>query len=167
MAIKIAYGAKTPKVKVETNSKKERQEALAALVRGVQGGARRIESYLPALLDKAMDSSAWSWPRPTARKNGSFAGTSRNIVDTGELKGSLSVSVKFMKTKTNFMIKYSAPYAALIHEGGYIAPYGRTDLSPSFIPGRPWIKAVMEGGYGGIESIDIQSEMLAGIEGAW
>ena len=166
-AYNVTSSAKTPAVKVKTNSKKERQEALAALVKGVQSGARRIESYLPTLLNKAMESSVWDWPRPTLRENGSTAGTTRNIVDTGALKSSLSVSVKFLKTKTNFLVKYSAPYATLVHEGGYIAPYGRTDLVARSIPGRPWITAVMDGGYNGIESIDIQSEMLTAIEGAW
>ena len=166
-AYNVTTSAKTPAVKVTTNSKKERQEALAALVKGVQGGARRIESYLPTLLNKAMESSVWNWPRPTERQNGSIAGTTRDIVDTGALKNSLSINVKFLKTKTNFMIKYGAPYAALIHEGGYIAPYGRADLVARSIPGRPWITAVMDGGYSGIESIDIQSEMLTAIEGAW
>ena len=166
-AFTVSTSAKTPAVKVKTDSKKERQEALAALVKGVQAGARRIESYLPPLLNKAMESSVWDWPRPTLRQNGSVAGTTRDIVDTGALKNSLSVSVKFLKTKTNFMIKYGAPHAALVHEGGYIAPYGRTDLPARSIPGRPWITAALEGGYSGIDSLNIEAEMLIAIQGAW
>ena len=158
---------KTPKPKVQADSKKERSEAMAAIVKGVQAGARRIESYLPPLLGKAMGSPVWKWPRPTKRQNGSIAGTTRDIVDTGALRSSLSVKVKFLKTQTNFLIQYGAPYAALIHEGGYIAPYGRTDLVARSIPGRPWITAAIEGGYPGIDSLNIEAEMLVAIQGIW
>ena len=159
--------AKTPKIKIEADTKKGRQEAVAALVSGVHKAAIKIESFLPPLLNKAMESDVWSWPRQTLRKNGSTAGLSRDIVDTGRLRDSLSVDVKFMKTQTNFMIKYSAPYAAIVHEGGYVAPYGRTDLPTRSIPARPWITAAIEGGYPGIQALNIEAEMMISIREAW
>ena len=164
--LSVSKDVKTPKVSVKTD-KKARQAALAALIKGVQATSNRIESYLPALLDKAIEAKAWDWPRPTMRKSGGKAGTTRNIVDTGKLKSSLKISTKFLKTKTTFIVAYTAPYANLVHEGGYIAPYGRMDLRSSYIPGRPWVKAVLEGGVNGIESISIADEFLAGIEQAW
>ena len=157
---------KMPKVKATTD-KKARAAALSALVKGVQQGSARIESYLPTLLNKALEADVWSWPRTTLRQNGTTAGTTRDIVDTGRLRDSLKVTTKFLKTKTTFSIAYSAPYAALVHEGGYILPYGDSFKNPMYIPGRPWISAVLDGGVSGIESIDLSTEMLAGVEGAW
>lgn len=58
-----------------------------------------------------------------------------DLVDSGELKNSLSIS----KTPSGVEVRYSAPYAALMHEGGYITPYGNKNAQKAFIPGRPWI----------------------------
>ena len=165
--LSIKESISTPKVEVKTNSKAARTQALTALIKGVQASANRIQSYLPVVLNKAVEANAWDWPRTTLRKNGSFAGMKRNIVDTGKLKGSLKVSVKFLKTKTTFTITYSAPYAVLVHEGGYILPYGNQARQPVFVPARPWVRAVLEGGYNGVESIDLETEFLTGLPGSW
>lgn len=61
--------------------------------------------------------------------------SSNGLVDSGELKNSLSVQV----TPSGLEIRYAAPYAALMHEGGYITPYGNPNAQKVFIPGRPWI----------------------------
>ena len=158
---------KTPKPKAKVNSEKERKAAIAAMIRGIQKGAARIESYLPPLLNKAMESKIWDWPNITLRQNGETAGLRRDIVDTGKLRDSLKVSTKFLKTKTTFTVAYTAPYAAFVHEGGYILPYGDSFKSPKYVPGRPWVKAVMEGGYNGVTSIDVNSAMLIGVHGEW
>ena len=163
----VKSDVKTPKLGIKTDSKKERQQAMAALVKGVQAAAGRIQSYLPTLLNNALEASVWDWPRDTVRSNGSIAGRTRDIVDTGKLKDSLKVSTKFLKTKTTFSITYTAPYAALVHEGGYIRPYGDPRRDTVYLPGRPWVSAVLDGGVSGIESIDMQSEFLVGVPGKW
>ena len=159
---------KTPKVSISAKaSKKERAAALAALSKGIHSAAVSIETELSRLLDEALEASVWSWPRPTARKNGSFAGASRNIVDTGKLKSSKKVTTKFLQTKTTFNVAYLSPYAWMVHEGGYVQPYGRTDLRASYIPGRPWVKAVMEGGVNGVQPIDVVNRMADAVSTAW
>lgn len=60
---------------------------------------------------------------------------SNDLIESGELKNSLSVAL----TPSGLEIRYSAPYAALMHEGGYITPYGNRNAGKVFIPGRPWI----------------------------
>jgi len=165
--LSVKRDIKTPKPNIKTDSKKARQAALAAIVKGVQASAGRIESYLPTLLNNALESKTWDWPRETYRKNGSVAGRTRDIVDTGRLKDSLKVSTKFLKTKTTFTIDYSAPYATFVHEGGYITPYGDTTRDSVYAPGRPWVTAVLQGGFSGIESIDMQTEFLIGIPSKW
>ena len=157
----------TPKIKTETNSKKARLEAKALFMKGVQRGAQQIESYIPALLEKSLDSTVWSWPRPTIRANGAVVGDPRSITDTGRLKRSGKVTTKFLQTKTVFNVRYSAPYASLVHNGGYIFPYGDSTRNPTFLPARPWISAVLDGGVGGVESIDITSYMQEAIGGEW
>lgn len=157
----------TPKVTLKTDTKKERLAALKSLTRGIQAGGSQIESYLPGLLDQALEASVWSWPRTTLRKNGTTAGTSRNIVDTGALKGSVKVVTKYLKTKSIFSVVYKSPYASLIHYGGYIVPYGDPSRQKVYIPGRPWVTAVIEGNTAGINFIDTSDIMEASISQAW
>ena len=57
------------------------------------------------------------------------------LVDTGALRDSLIVA----RTPSGLEIRYTAPYAGLLHEGGYIQPYGNQNAEKVFIPGRPWI----------------------------
>lgn len=79
-------------------------------------------------LDKAMLSKTW----PTLR------GTD-DIYDTGKLLESGRVIID----NDGITITYDAPYAALVHYGGYIAPYGRTDVPRIYLPPRPWVETVM------------------------
>ena len=155
---------KTPKVKIETNTKKERLAALATLTKGVQAGGQQIEQALPPLLDDALDANIWSWPRDSAW-NGK--GTTRSITDTGRLKESKKVQAKFLQTKTVFTIQYKAPYAALVHEGGYVLPYGDVRRRPLYLPGRPWISAVLNGNKPGVQYLNVASYMEASIADAW
>jgi len=155
---------KTPKLEIKTNSKKERYEAMNRLIDGVQLGARQVESYLPGLLDAALEANIWSWPRQTVRQSGEIAGTSRNIVDQGGLMASKNVTTKYLKTKTTFSVSYSAPYATLVHEGGYIQPYGNPSAGLRSIPGRPWVSAVLEGGVNGVEALPLETIMTNNIQ---
>mgnify|MGYP006883082862 CR=1 FL=1 len=155
---------KTPKVGIETNTKKERLAALATVTKGVQTGGQQIEQALPPLLDDALDANIWSWPRNSAW-NGK--GTTRSITDTGRLKASKNVQTRFLQTKTVFTIQYKAPYAALVHEGGYVLPYGDVRKQPLYFPGRPWISAVLSGDKPGVQYLDVVSYMKASIADAW
>lgn len=62
------------------------------------------------------------------------------VVDTGELKRSLSIGI----TPSGVEIRYGAPYAAIQHEGGYILPYGNPNAQKAFIPGRPWVTQALQ-----------------------
>ena len=83
-------------------------------------------------LNAAMSSTSWQWT----------TGGSRDIVDTGSLKDSLSITF----AGGSFLISYSEPYAALVHWGGYIYPYGNRNAQKIYLPGRPWVEATMMGG---------------------
>lgn len=92
----------------------------------------KSEGELAKALNAAMSSSAWQWQ----------SGGSRDIIDTGALKNSLSITF----SGGSFEISYTEPYAALVHWGGYIYPYGNQAAQKVYLPGRPWIEATIMGG---------------------
>ena len=128
----------------------------AAIVEGTIKAAAYVQRDLRKALDAAMTSSTWNWPR----------GGPRNIVDTGKLKGSLVLQEKNMKTKTTIAIKYNSPYANMVHYGGYIQPYGNKNANTVLIPARPWVEAVLKGGYG-IDKFSMTEPMNAGFNEVW
>lgn len=96
----------------------------------------RVAVDLKAALDEAMMSPYWG---------------GQDIFDTGELLASGTVSV----TDSGVTIAYSAPYAAFVHYGGYINPYGNA-TSRVYLPPRPWVESVLFGG-AGIQPFDFVS----------
>jgi phage gpG-like protein len=102
-----------------------------------------MQRELKLQLDNAMSSAVWAWPNQTKRQNGSTVGSPRDIVDTGYLRSSLSQTLSHNATTSTFKGKYKAPYANIVHYGGMIQNFGRPDTS--YLPGRPWIKALFEG----------------------
>lgn len=97
--------------------------------------------YLGKALDAAMDASVWRW------RDGS-----RDIIDTGELKSSLSI----ISNSKGLTIDYGAAYAALVHYGGYIIPYGDPKNKPVYLPPRPWVQSVIFGG-GPVDQFDFEA----------
>lgn len=82
-------------------------------------------------LKGALKSSVWTWK-----------GGKRDIFDTGELASTGKVLVG----SNGFEVIYTAPYASIVHNGGYIQPYGNPRARPVYLPGRPWISSVLYGG---------------------
>lgn len=104
----------------------------------VDQATAKIAGPLEAALNSSMAAS-WGWSSGT-----------RDIIDTGELKNSLSIAV----IDGNVEISYDAPYASLIHYGGYIMPYGNSSGARVYIPGRPWVAATLEGN-GPVQKFDL------------
>lgn len=88
----------------------------------------RIAVDLKSALDAAMGSAVWGSDDP-------------NIYDSGQLMASGSV-VADGKT---IRVSYDEDYAAIIHYGGYIAPYGNVNAKV-YLPPKPWVDAVLRGG---------------------
>lgn len=65
--------------------------------------------------------------------------TRLNVIDTGNLKSSLQIDVRYNVID----ITYDAPYADLMHYGGYIRPYGNPNAKKVYIPGRPWVENIL------------------------
>jgi phage gpG-like protein len=146
---------------------KQKAAMKKALTLGMQRGLNRIETSLSQALDRAMESSTWTWTsRTTIRQNGSTAGSPRDIVDTGKLKGSKKLKTRFLQSGGSVAIEYNSPYARLVHFGGVITPYGRKGRALVTLPARPWITATLEGGYG-IEKFGADEILNQAIQEAW
>jgi phage gpG-like protein len=115
------------KIELKANSGQSLASRIEAAINRANS---RIAVDLKAALDAAIRSGVWSTPSGSA-----------DIYETGELMSSGSVTVD----ANGVTIAYSAPYAALVHFGGYINPYGNTSVKV-YLPPRPWIESVMFGG---------------------
>ena len=98
----------------------------------------KLALEVKAALDAAIKAPVWAW-----------SSGSRDIFNTGELMQSGKVTV----TGDGIQVSYSAPYANLVHNGGYIYPYGNKKLRPIYLPGRPWVTSVLQGG-GPVKAFD-------------
>ena len=106
-----------------------------------------IRDDLEIALGLAMESKTWQWDYGDG-----------DIVDTGALRDSADVRV----TKDGFSIAYGEQYAGIVYYGGYINPYGNPNVQ-IYMPGRPWVSAVLNGG-NGIEKFDFDTLYKSHIE---
>lgn len=94
----------------------------------------KVAADLKTALDESMESPSWDWN-----------GETRDIIDTGALRDSGRVT--YNQGIDQIEIEYGEEYAAIVHYGGIIT--SGYDLSTRITyPARPWISAVLEGGYG-------------------
>lgn len=137
--------AKTTTIKASANldnlikiklKKIPEREAVARFERAINRASTRIAQDLQGALSAAMASGVWS---------------GEDLIDTGELMNSGNVSV----TADGITISYDAPYAALVHYGGYIHPYGNINARV-YLPPRPWVESVLFGG-GPVQRFDFES----------
>lgn len=89
-----------------------------------------VSDDLYIALGEAMESNVWKWDYGDG-----------DIVDTGALRDSLELQV----VENSILISYNQEYAGIVHFGGYIHPYGNPNVQ-IFMPGRPWIQSVLQGG---------------------
>ena len=129
-----------PKVAGKTDAPKMKAAVNKALSKGAQKGGTYVSQSLRSALDASI--------------------TSFQAIDTGRLKNSLEIREKFSQTKVGFSIIYKTPYAAFVHYGGVIQPYGNKNAAAVTIPGRPWVQKALEG-------FDIRTPFDRGIQEAW
>ena len=114
-----------------------------ALSKALVSGSRKVEAALIGGLQANMASSIWDWPGTTLRVSGQSVGSPRNIVDTGLLASGNYVRAAYTTRGANITVGNNVPYAALVHFGGYIKPYGNPNASSVFLPPRPWLSATI------------------------
>lgn len=81
-----------------------------------------------------LEAEKWAWPRETKRKSGQTVGSPRDIIDTGELKNSLSL---YYLTPTSVEYQYASDHAMLVHQGATLS-------TGTVIPARPWVDAAAD-----------------------
>ena len=129
-----------PKVAGKADTKKMQAAVKAALSKGAQKGTTYVQKSLGTKLDQSI--------------------TDVGAIDTGRLKNSLEIRAKFSQTKVGFSIIYKTPYAAFVHYGGVMRPYGNPNAATVTIPGRPWIDLALK-------NFDLRTPFDKGIGEAW
>lgn len=132
--------------------------------RAVEAARKIVAAELNSAFQDALGSKVWNWPRPTIRSGGQDAGSPRNIVDTEILKASNSYSISGGVAT----FKWSVDYAAAVHYGANIYPWGDKSRPKVNLPARPWTSAVLGTiNIGGIEPYDYRSQFKAAFVSAW
>ena len=160
---KVNLGAM--KVETKSDDKKYKQNVKRAVSKGLVKSTSYVSAQLREALNTAVESEVWAWPRDTERTF-EVVGSPRDIIDTGKLRDSLVINEKFGQTKSTIEVKYTTPYAALMHYGGMVQPYGNPYAATVSIPGRPWITATWEGTHG-LTKPDFQEAYTRGFLEAW
>jgi hypothetical protein len=115
-------------------------EILSRLQGAIDRANQRLVVDLKAALSQALRSKVWATPSGND-----------DIFDSGKLLSSGKVTAN----QDGITIAYDAPYAALVHFGGYINPYGNASARV-YLPPRPWVESVLNGG-GPVPQFDIAS----------
>lgn len=131
------------------------------IMKGIEKAFRTCAAELDGRFDEAISGSHWTWPRDSLRGlpgttvgqkakaakkgGGNTVGTPRNIIDSGDLKGSKSMSMQGFSAEWT----WSVEYAAAVHDGARIQPWGNKNAASVELPARPWTNAVLEGNVAG------------------
>ena len=129
-----------PKIEGKIETAKMKAAVNKAITKGAQKGATYVQKDLRNALDTSI--------------------TQVGAVDTGRLKNSLQIREKYSQTKVGFSIIYKTDYAAFVHYGGVMRPYGNPHAATVAIPGRPWIELAIKG-------FDLRTPFDRGISEAW
>jgi hypothetical protein len=120
-----------------------------------------VMGELYGAFQESFDANVWAWPRnlPTRKLKGDTVAKKaasygrgegitppnpRNLIDNGNLRQSGSYQ---MTGPYEAIFKWSADYAAFVHEGGHIWAWGRRPpykgARSVMVPARPWTRAVL------------------------
>lgn len=143
-SIKKSAVVKMPKMDIDPgDSKKQAAKKRSQFIGAFQKSAQGTEKTVSYWLSEAVQEKTWHWPRDTKRQSGAFVPKGlRDIVDTGALDKSKKVNTVFGKTQAKLQVRYTVPYAAIVHWGGYVVPYGNRFARAVYLPPRPWIKGI-------------------------
>jgi hypothetical protein len=166
MKIRINATISFPRVKITYPYGPQKTAAKGAISKGMGNSRTIIKSTLSEALHKALEGSYWNWPNETLRKNGRIVSSPRNIVDTGKLKKSQKVVTSYKGGTLAVAISYSAPYAGIVHYGGYVRPYGNVNARLASYPQRPWVHGVLRGEYG-VDKYNMNEHLERAIAAAW
>ena len=131
----------------------------ATLQQAAEKAFQQTAAELDGRFADAITGRNWDWPRQSKRgvsgislaekaKNYERAkyntNAPRSIVDSGDLAGSR----RFSKSKLSADWSWTIDYAAAVHDGARIQPWGNKNAATVELPARPWTDAVLIGGVG-------------------
>lgn len=163
MRIRAKVG--TVRVKLDFAGKAQRAAVMAT---------QMVAPELNAAFQDAMGSPVWQWPRETVRRGsldsqgrrgpGYRVFSPRNIVDQGRLRQSNEYRI----TGLLIVFMWTEPYAAAVHYGAEIHPWGDKTKEKVKLPARPWTDAVLGTIVNpGIEPYPIALQWKAAFTSAW
>ena len=146
-------------MKIDVNLEGLSQQFKAKAIKAFE----RVASELDGRYADAITNDYWDWPRDTKRgiggpkatlrekarawKNEDYdTGTPRDIKDSGGIKGSQNMELDSANFTCSWV--WNTKYAAAVHEGARIYPWGNKKRSKVELPARPWTSAVTEGTHG-------------------
>lgn len=111
--------------------------------------ANEFRDILDTVLREAISANEWR------TRNGID-----DIIDTGELRNSSNISITGSSGRSKISISYDVPYAALVHYGGYIVPWGNSRAKRIYLPPRPWVADVLGGHFSGFNPSDVYRQII-------
>jgi phage gpG-like protein len=115
------------------------------LAKDLNRSPAELEVILDRVLRDAISANIWR------TRNGES-----DIIDSGRLLASQEVNY----ASSGITINYNVPYAALVHYGGYILPYGNKNARPVYIPPRPWVTDVINGQFNGFQLAEVYGDII-------
>lgn len=85
----------------------------------LEGAVRDTGEDLERHLVGVFDDPVWQWPANTKRKGGQTVGSPRNVVDSGDLRGSQTLD---NTARFALEFEWSVPYATTVFEGHGSSP---------------------------------------------
>lgn len=143
-----------PKVEASTSTTRARSSAKSTFTKGAKSGGTLVKESLRDALNNAI-SSEWDWIQGT-----------RDIIDTSELRNSLTLELKPTATGFSVFGEYHTRYSMYVHYGSIIKPYGNPRAADVVLPARPWVSAVFLGTHGQ-PKFDVDEPLSRGIKQAW
>jgi len=107
---------------------------LRALENIMVGAAEVVVPEFDTALTQALSDRAYQWPGQTRRQNGQVVGSPRDIIDTGELDSSQSLT---RESRTAWRWRWTAPHALIVHEGA-------TLRNGTELPARRWTRRAVQ-----------------------
>lgn len=117
---------------------------------------KEVAAELDGRYTDSLKGAYWAWPRQSKRgvggstlsevaknwrKKGFTTGSPRSITDSGDLASSASFSCTGLTAEWFWSIEY----AAAVHDGAWIRPWGNERADKVLLPARPWTEAVLKG----------------------
>ena len=102
------------------------------LLRTAEPALKRTVERLGTAIQAGFDDPSYAWPGVTKRRSGELAGTTRNVIDLGSLKGSQTAPVKV--GRGHYRISWESDHAAAVFPRARCSRSGAAASQPATCP---------------------------------